>query len=113
MREQERRGIYIDEGFIPKKAKNIEQPVKQVTVDEILNALNNPYNPDLREYVIKCIEARGIAPPDGYVIAPVEPTANMLIAWSGWREYDIPDHWCDELRPIYGGYRAMLSAVKE
>ena len=51
--------------------------------------------------------------PKGWQLVPVEPTREMLIASEGWREYDVPDHWvnCNEVRRVYGSYRAMLSAA--
>ena len=51
--------------------------------------------------------------PEGWQLVPVEPTQEMLIASEGWREYDVPDHWmnCNEVRRVYGSYRAMLSAA--
>ena len=48
---------------------------------------------------------------DALRLVPVEPTPEMLSAWQGWREYDVPDHWPESLRPIYGGYRAMIAAA--
>ena len=50
---------------------------------------------------------------DGWQLVPVEPTREMMIASEGWCEYDVPDHWvnCNEVRRVYGSYRAMLAAA--
>ena len=57
-------------------------------------------------------KARAVIP-DGWVAVPEIPTIEMLIASEGWREYDIPDHYPDAVRPVYGGYLAMLAARPE
>ena len=53
--------------------------------------------------------------PEGWQLVPVEPTDGMMTASDGWREYDVPDYWldCDEVKEIYGTYRAMLAAAPD
>lgn len=47
----------------------------------------------------------------GFVIVPREPTEAMVVRGLGWREFDIPDHWPDEMRVPYGSYRAMIDTA--
>ena len=62
----------------------------------------------VRTYILNSTPTR-----EGWKLVPVEPTRGMMIASEGWREYDVPDHWvnCNEVRRVYGSYRAMLAAA--
>ena len=62
----------------------------------------------LKEYILNSTPV-----PEGWQLVPVEPTREMMIASEGWHEYDVPDHWvnCNEVRRVYGSYRAMLAAA--
>ena len=52
------------------------------------------------------IEAEGIAPPDGMVLVPSEPTAEMVLA-----AWDITDDNDPNSFSFTDGYKAMLAAA--
>ena len=77
-------------------------------------AATNPYS-----YLFNLadeIEAHGIAPPDGYALVPIEPTAEMVEAYSRASEQLRKNHLLSGSypaiwQPIKAGYKAMLTAA--
>ena len=84
--------------------------MKQVNIDEIIDELKflsrGAIGHSANEIADR-IKAHGIAPPDGYVLVPVEPTWEMLDAVC--KECNDYEH----KETIIKDYKAMLSAVKE
>ena len=76
-----------------------------VTQKEIIAALlgDEVEGPSSRLSIAEWIEAEGIAPPDGWVLVPSEPTAEMVLATNGltYRSYDDAVEF----------YKAMLAAA--
>jgi hypothetical protein len=55
--------------------------MKPVTVQEVIDALRSErFMINTRNTLATRIESEGIAPPDGYVLVPIEPTAEMISA---------------------------------
>lgn len=64
--------------------------MSQVQISEVVEALLDENSLMFRTLLAARIESEGIAPPDGYVIVPIEPTAEMVLATNGltYRPYD-------------------------
>lgn len=99
-----------------------------VTVQEVIDTLTDaidlcipecgPYVITNFEVVMQRIEAHGIAPPDGFAIVPIEPTAGMVEAYSRASEQLTKNHLLSGSypaiwQPIEAGYKAMLAAAKD
>lgn len=83
-----------------------------VSQKEIIEALRVAWQFELA----KRIEAEGIAPPEGWVLLPSEPTAKMVEAYTRASEQLIKNHLLSgsypaTWQPIEAGYKAMLAAA--
>lgn len=85
----------------------------KVTIDEIVQTLVSCGASQLAS----AIREHGIAPPEGWVLVPVEPTDKMIYIGghvnSEWLNDNAPLGESRYQKPIKGIYKAMLSAVKE
>lgn len=70
---------------------------------EVVNAWARGWN--------DCCAAKYRDTPDKWVLAPVNPTEEMMRAAYGWREWDLPDGFPLDSRVMYGAYRSMISAI--
>ena len=84
----------------------------KVTVQEVIDALCNSSTATVhvfkRQQLAERIRTHGIAPPDGMVLVPIEPTVEMLKA--GCARH-LPQSIGEERMALL--YRAMLNAAKD
>lgn len=82
-----------------------------VSQKEIIEELRGECNGYKRDMLADRIEAEGIAPPDGWVLVPIEPTAEMADSAIQHLDDDPDPQYYYKLTTAKEVYKAMLATA--